>query len=165
VLRISDEQETTQDTMCSVRQADQGDPDMEGILQRGLQTEGLPRTQRGKDQTMTKHDDWLKCKELRDGWMYEEAAETGYSSTAAEAAKRPYLEAFSNYQEKYGEMFNPEREPETSILEDAEELRGLSQAFLDSIEADRADAKAYAQKVRDWLDECGARARARREAV
>ena len=71
---------------------------------------------------MTQLTDWKHCKELHDGWMYHEAVESGYNAKAAWGAKEPYLKAFMAYHEKYGEIFNPEAEPETSIMEDTSEL-------------------------------------------
>jgi hypothetical protein len=60
---------------------------------------------------MTQHDDWKQCNELYCDWMGYEAVESGYDFKAAWAAKEPYLKAFMEYHKKYGEMFNPEREP------------------------------------------------------
>lgn len=55
--------------------------------------------------------DWRTCKTLWSGWMCHEAVESGWNAKEAEAAKKPYIEAFMEYQEKYKEFFNPEIEP------------------------------------------------------
>lgn len=59
----------------------------------------------------TKQADWRTCKQLWSAWMFHEAVESGYNAKEAEMAKRPYLEAFMTYNEKYKEIFNPEVEP------------------------------------------------------
>lgn len=113
---------------------------------------------------MTKLDDWNKCNELYCGWMYYEAAERGYDARAAGAAQHEYIKARMAYQEKYGEPFNPSADPKTSILEDAAELSDLSALLASNIAANQVEAKAYSQKVSDWLDGCRDRARATRKS-
>lgn len=110
---------------------------------------------------MTKLEDWEKCNELYCSWMYWEAVESRYNAKAAYEAQKPYLKAFTEYQEKYGVMFNPEVKPETTILEDAAELRDLSAAFLADIEKDNAERKAYSQKITETFDRWREQARQR----
>ncbi|OWK39471.1 hypothetical protein [Fimbriiglobus ruber] len=83
---------------------------------------------------MNQLTDWKRCYALWGAWMYHEAAESCYDARAADAAKEPYLKESIAYLEKYGVLFNPECEPETSILEDIEELgqRLLYGKYLDS---------------------------------
>jgi hypothetical protein len=97
---------------------------------------------------MTQLTDWKHCKELHDGWMYFEAVESGYDAKAAWAAKEPYLKAFMAYEKKYGEAFNPEAEPETSIMEDAEEL-GLRVEYAQYLETCRGRGMGF----EDWVAE------------
>jgi hypothetical protein len=122
VICVSDEHETTRQYLQKLRKEFQSGTGMAAVLLRFVPLTDMEKATAGKDKAMTQLEDWKRCKELHDGRMYHEAAESGYDSKAAWAAKEPYLKAIVEYEEKYGEMFNPEREPETSIMEDFDEL-------------------------------------------
>ncbi|OWK41979.1 hypothetical protein [Fimbriiglobus ruber] len=83
---------------------------------------------------MNQLTDWKRCYELWGALMYHEAAETGYDAEAAAGPRAAYDRAYSEFREKYGEAFNPDCEPETSILEDIRELglRLLYGRYLDT---------------------------------
>ncbi len=101
---------------------------------------------------MTQLSDWKRCYALWSTYMYHEAVEIGYDPAAAAGPGAAFAKANSEYSKKYGEAFNPNCEPETSILDDAEEigLRVQYNAFLGTPGTDPLDFE-------QWL--------ARREAV
>jgi hypothetical protein len=107
---------------------------------------------------MTQQTDWTKLNDLYCGYMYFAAAESGYDSRAAWAAKEPYLKARMEYEEKYGVAFNPENKPDTTILESAAEMKRLSDEYLQLSD----EAKAYSKKLDVHWEDMWARARATR---
>jgi hypothetical protein len=91
---------------------------------------------------VTQREDWKRCNDLYCNWMGFEAVESGYDSQAAWDAKEPYLKARMAYREKYGEAFNSDAEPESSILDDADEL-GLRVEYAKYLETCRGRGMGF----------------------
>jgi hypothetical protein len=92
---------------------------------------------KARRKAMTQHEDWKRCNDLYCNWMGFECVESGYDSQAAWEAKEPYIKACIVYRAKYGVAFSSDAEPETSILEDTEEL-GLRVEYAKYLETCRS---------------------------